>query len=126
MKNKFFYVALLCVAILFTMTHCKNEDGDNVVKTTKSTTDFDGKLTYDWLRLECTIVKETGGFFPPQAARAFGYTGVALYESVAQGWPNPVRLTGQLNGFNESALPKIEAGKEYQWDIVANAALASR
>lgn len=86
---------------------------------------YDARLVYDWFRLECTIVKETAGFFPPQAARAFGYTSIALYESVVPGLPQAPSLAGQLLEFNPNKMPRIDAGKEYHWGIVANAALAT-
>ena len=86
--------------------------------------DYEGTVAYQWFRLECTLVKETPGFFPPQAARAFAYTGITLFESVAQGWPEPVTLSGQLQAFDENKIPRIEQEKEYHWNVVANAALA--
>lgn len=78
----------------------------------------------EWFKLECTIVKETPGFFPPQAARAFGYTGVTLYESVVQGWPGAESLAGQIQGLEADMLPRMDTARWYNWSLVANAALA--
>ncbi|MEP7323756.1 MAG: vanadium-dependent haloperoxidase [Saprospiraceae bacterium] len=116
MKNAF--LILFCIVVSFTT--CKKDEMID-----DSPTQYDASLVYDWFRLECTIVKETGGFFPPQAARAFGYTSIALYESIVPGIPQAASLAGQLQDFNPNSIPKIEIGKEYHWSIVANAALAT-
>jgi len=57
-----------------------------------------GQVAVDWLALQLKLTKETPGFSPPVAARAFGYAGVALYESVVGGMPSSRSLVGQLNG----------------------------
>jgi hypothetical protein len=65
--------------------------------------------------------KRTAGFSPPVQARAFGYMGLALYESLISGMPNNRSVASQLNGIG--ALPQAK-GIPYQWPLVANAALA--
>ena len=45
------------------------------------------------------LVKETPGFSPPVAARAFGYMGLALYESVVEGMPEYKSLDGLVYQF---------------------------
>jgi hypothetical protein len=117
MKKLLNLLYVLVLSLVFTT--CKKED---MVENTPA--QYDAELVYDWFRLECTIVKETGGFFPPQAARAFGYTGVALYESLAQGWPNPISLAGQIQELDANKIPRIDPKIQYHWGIVANAALA--
>jgi hypothetical protein len=67
------------------------------------------------------MVKESPGWTPPVAARAFGYTGLALYESVQPGIPNKLSMAGQLNELG--ALPLIEENKDYHWGICANEAM---
>jgi len=119
MKKLFLLTGLIALCCL--VSQCKKEE--TVKPEVKSVSDYDGLVTQEWFKLECTIVKETAGFFPPQAARAFGYTGIALYESIAQGWKSPVSLTGQLNGFSAGSVPAVETGQEYHWGIVANYAL---
>lgn len=118
MIKKIFNLLLFC-SLSLVFTFCKKED---IVDNTPSR--YDASLVYDWFKLECAIVKETGGFFPPQAARAFGYTGIALYESLAQGWPSPVSLAGQIQELDRNKLPQIDHSVNYHWGIVANAALA--
>ncbi|MBK7304547.1 MAG: hypothetical protein IPI90_15215 [Saprospiraceae bacterium] len=111
MKKLLFFSGLVVFFSLF--TQCKKEE--TVKPEVKTVSDYDGLVTQEWFKLECTIVKETAGFFPPQAARAFGYTGIALYESISQGWKDPVSLSGQLNGFSAGSIPAVETGQEYHW-----------
>lgn len=82
-----------------------------------------GQLATDWFELQLKLIQTTPGFSPPVASRALGYSGVTLYESVVQGTIKYESLTGQLNEM--PAMPKIESGKEYNWQIVANAAMAT-
>lgn len=79
----------------------------------------------EWFSLECRIVKETAGFLPPQASRAFGYVGIAAYESVYSGIPNASPLAGQLNQLVPASMPKPSPDYiRYHWGIVVNAAVA--
>ena len=84
---------------------------------------FDSDVARAWFALQLELVTHTWGFSPPVAARAFGYTGVALYEAVVPGMPGYRSLAGQLNEL--AALPAIEADAEYHWPAAANAALAA-
>ncbi len=106
---------LLAVAFL---AGCKKDDD------TVPTSDFPADVPISYFELALKLTKETAGFTPPVAARAYGYTGVALYEAVVGGMKDYQTLQGQLNEFDAGAVPAIEKGKEYQWEIVANAALA--
>jgi hypothetical protein len=77
----------------------------------------------EWFTLQLKLVQETAGFTPPVAARAFGYSGVTLYEAVVPGMPGYQTLAGQLNEM--PALPQPAADQAYHWPTVANSALAS-
>ena len=59
----------------------------------------------------------------PINARAFGYIGIALYESVVPGLPKYQSIQKQLNGL--PSLPKISCGDFYFYPASANAALAN-
>ena len=76
-----------------------------------------------WFDLARTLVQTTPGFSPPVAARAFGYTGVALYEALLPGMPGHKSLAGQLDGLTRRPAPRRGAG-HLHWPLVANAALA--
>ena len=102
---------------------CRRDD--NQIVESASPQSLDGELAREWFDLECTIVKETPGFFPTQAARVFGYSGITLYESVVQGWPGAESLAGQLAGLSSEMMPRADVtNQEYNWAIAANVALA--
>lgn len=78
----------------------------------------------EWFKLECKIVKEAS-FPPPQAARAFGYSGITAYEAVYRGIPKAESLAGQLTGLTPGMMPQADPlSIKYHWGLVANAALA--
>jgi hypothetical protein len=83
---------------------------------------YDADVATAWFTLSLELVKETPGFTPPVASRAFGYLGVTLYEAVVTGMPEHRSLVGQLNDLGE--LPQPTAGEQYHWPAVTNAALA--
>jgi hypothetical protein len=88
-----------------------------------SAADAGAEVTMAWFDLQLKLAKETPGFSPPVASRAFGYTSVALYEAVVPGMPGYRTLAGQLNELTE--LPQPVAGIDYHWETVANSALAT-
>src|SRR3990172_2380515 len=83
---------------------------------------FSADVAVQWFDLSLKLVRETPGFTPPVASRAFGYMGVALYEGGVGGLPGHRSLAGELNGL--SAVPQPLAGERYHWPAAANAALA--
>ncbi len=114
--NHFFIIVLTVIGLL--ASSCQKEP-----ETTISADQFAGDVTHQWYDLSLKLTQKTSGFAPPVAARAFGYTGVALYESVVAGMPDHGSLSGQLNGLQiiNSAQPKEY---EYNWALTANAAMA--
>lgn len=92
--------------------------------TSKGAAEYDATVPTAWFNLQLECVQKTPGFSPPVASRAFGYSGVALYQAVLGGMPNNKSLEGQLNGLNDGMISDPESGKEYHWPTVANAALA--
>ncbi len=77
-------------------------------------------VAQQWFDLLYEVVR-TQALSPPVAARAYGYAGVTLYESVVPGIPGRRSLGGQLNDL--PALTPPVAG-EHHWPSAANAALA--
>lgn len=115
------YILCLSVLALLFITSCQ-KDEDPIVS--GSAQEFDGAVAREWFKLECTIVKEAN-FAPPQASRAFGYTGIALYESLLEGLPGGRSLAGQINGLTAGMIPAANTAQyEYNWGLVANAALS--
>lgn len=105
---------ILCLWILVT---------PGLAATTTLTADYSHEVATAWLNLQLRLVKETLGFSPPIASRAFGYTGVALYEAVVAGMPDYQSLVGQLNELDE--MPQPETDLDYHWPTVANSTLAT-
>jgi hypothetical protein len=83
--------------------------------------DFTPDVPIAYFDLSLEFTKLTAGITPPVQARAYGYMGLALYESLVSGMPNHRSVARQLNGIG--ALPEAK-GIPYQWPLVANAALA--
>jgi hypothetical protein len=88
----------------------------------KNNEKFDSYIAQSWYSLMLKLVIETPGHTPPIAARSFGYTGVALYESLVGEMKENHSLVGQLNGL--TMMPKHKYGNSYSAPITANAALA--
>ena len=99
----------------------KTPDMPNLVAT--PATSFGSGLVYDWMFLNLQLIQQTPGFSPPVAARALGYLGLTLYESLVPGLPGYQTLAGQLNEL--SSLPLAQPDEPLHWPTVANAALAT-
>lgn len=85
---------------------------------------YSAQVVTEWMGLLLKLTQEGPGFTPPVAARAFGYVGLTLYESVRQGAPGYKSMAGQVNGLTADLIPKVQ-NEEYHWGAVANAALAT-
>jgi len=91
------------------------------------TNTYNSDVAMAWYSLELRLIKQTTpalGMTPPVASRVFGYTGIALYESVVPGMPQYQSLRSQLNGFT-AFLPPTISDAEYHWPACANASLAN-
>jgi PAP2 superfamily len=84
---------------------------------------YSSGVAYDWFFLAFQLIQQTPGFSPPVAARALGYMGLSLYESVVPGMPGYQSLAGQLNDL--SSLPWAQPDEPLHWPTVANASLAT-
>ncbi|MDB5122582.1 MAG: PA-phosphatase [Mucilaginibacter sp.] len=125
MKKQYFQAAsviLLFVLIASCRKEYTNTNHVTVSGSSRTTRSYSSDQIRNYFTLMCTITKSTKGFFPTQAARAYGYVGVAAYEAVVNGIPGALSLSGQLNGI--SGVPKPAANLEYNWAISSNAAIA--
>jgi membrane-associated phospholipid phosphatase len=84
---------------------------------------YSAAVATEWFQLALLLTQQTPGFSPPVAARALGYLGLALYESVVPGLPQQISLAGQLNEL--SSLPWAQPDEVLHWPTVANASLAT-
>ncbi|OWY20713.1 phosphatase PAP2 family protein [Sphingobacteriales bacterium UPWRP_1] len=110
-------VLLFLLAVL--TNGCQKDDTDFA-----AAEEYGSEVAHKWFDLTRKITKETPGFSPPVASRAYAYTAVALYEAVESGATGYHSLGGQINGLSASAVTKPLLSQEYQWDIVANSCLA--
>lgn len=84
---------------------------------------FPSDVARDWSDLHLILIRRTWGYSPPVAARAVGYLGVTLYESVVPGMPEYQSLAHQLNELGN--LPQPQPGQTYHWPTVANSGQAT-
>jgi PAP2 superfamily len=75
-----------------------------------------------WFDLSLALVRSASGFSPPVASRALAYAGMTLYEAVVPGMDGYRSLGRVFRGLN--GLPHAR-DKHYDWEVTANAALAS-
>ncbi|MEZ4910819.1 MAG: vanadium-dependent haloperoxidase [Saprospiraceae bacterium] len=115
LQRKFIF---FLISVLF-FTSCNK---DTVDISSKSTERYEADHLLKYYDQLCKFVKTTPGFFPPQAARAYGYVSIAQYEAVIHGIENGISLQNQLNGLAYYTLPQPVADKEYNWAIASNAA----
>lgn len=117
-----FKTKLICVLAIFIFYGCNNDDDSNPVDTFSEPAAFNSEVVVNWFDLIKVLTTETPGYTPPVAARAFGYTGVALYESVQVGIADKASLSGKLNELNLET--NYDETLEYHWPTVANATIA--
>jgi hypothetical protein len=82
----------------------------------------DFELATAWADMANLITKTTPANSPTFASRCFGYIGLTMYESVANGYPEYQSVAAQLNGLGDLPLP--ENGVIYNWPLVLNAGQA--
>ena len=97
---------------------------DEVKVESKKTNEYNADFLHKYYDHICTTIRTTPGFFPPQAARAYGYIGIAGYEAAVIGIDETKSLQNQLFGFSSFKLPKPINGLEYHWAIAVNASTA--
>lgn len=111
MKKVYLLVGLLSMVVLVRAQQAEDASA------------FSSKFVRDYFRLQLQMVKTTPGFSPPVASRAFGYSGLALYEGVVNGIPSMGTLSGSVYEFN---LPsELTDATDLHWGTVANNALAT-
>lgn len=111
---------LLLLAVMLVLNGCKKDD-DPPVKL--NTSDHSSDVVLSWIELTLKLTRETPGYSPPVAARVYGYSGLALYESVRPGMPGYRSLQGELTDFQVGTVPDVDEGAVYHWGAAANATL---
>jgi hypothetical protein len=88
------------------------------------TNTYPSEVVLKWISLNSRILLTTARPAPGvRQSRDFGYTGIALYESVVPGMPGYQSLFGQLNQMPQ--MPSTQPGLAYHWPTCANAVLAA-
>lgn len=115
MKLKNIYVVAFAAIALF-MLRCKgvDEQPTNLYQTNK-TAAYSGTFAHDWIQLSDQCIKENN-LAGPHAARAYGYLGLALWESLYNGIPGAKSMAAQINDYPR-AVP-IDELKIYDWGVV--------
>ena len=118
-EMRLFNQTKLLFALIIFLWSCKEDQPRELI----STKTYSADVAYKWMELTREMVKFTPGFTPPVSARAFGYLGITLYESVVPGMGDHVSLTNQLNDFKTG--PQVDLYHVYDWRLSANSASAS-
>ncbi|MDY8133962.1 vanadium-dependent haloperoxidase [Aquimarina sp. 2201CG5-10] len=116
-----FLIKVSCLMVVLSSFSGEREAKREVVKQTNVNA-HTSEVVVEWYSLIKTLTKKTKGYSPPVAARAFGYTGVALYEALVEGMPNRRSMSGMLSGLEIKTT--LEEDKIYYWPAVANGVLA--
>lgn len=117
---------LALAALVLFIDSCKvKEDAvtPEVPVDTSPANKFSAEVATSWADLQLKLTKETAGYTPPVAARAYAYGGLTMYEALVGGLTNNQSLAGQLSSL--TTLPKSETAKVYNWALSANAAEAT-
>ena len=118
MKKQVKTIVLLFVTATIVTISCRKTDFQGA-----PTESYAPDVAVAWMNLQMKLNKTTAGFNPFVGDRTFGYSGLALYESVEPGIPDCQPIVTQLSGFSTSSLPQIKKGR-YYWPASANAAMA--
>ncbi len=124
MQTRKLYFVLFTILLVF-VTSCRKDDITTSSDLSNPLRAYEGKFITNYFTLLCRISKSSAGFFPPQVARAYGYTGIANYEAVVNGIDAGKTLQGQLTGFAPGSIAKPNINLAYNWAISSNAATAA-
>lgn len=107
---------LVIVGAVFAFAGCQSSSRQLVVK------EYPADMAVAWIRMQQKLFVGTPDLLPHVTGRAYAYTGLTLYESLAPGMPGYQSIAAQLNG--DLVLPAPEPGQVYHWPASANSAVA--
>src|ERR1700758_2025085 len=105
------HITLGMLILISFITSCRKDNNKILPNLSPATRNYSSAQLSSYYTLMCKITKATPGFFPTQAARAYGYVGIATYESVVHGIPGALSLYGQVNGLTK--IPAPNSALEY-------------
>lgn len=117
--NPIFIKATLLIFMSWVISGCQK---DLMIDLPQTADQHQALVATQWFNQLYILTKVSPGFTPPVASRAFGYAGIALYESVVPGMTTYQSLGIKLNGLPK--MPLTVPGKNYYWPACANAAMA--
>ena len=117
--NKLF-VFILFSALTFIIPSCQKFDYWNHHGKPSNGKGADAQVALDWYHMQLRLLLERNS---TMNGVYFAYLGIGLYEAVQPGSKHAVSLSTKL--YQMPAMPSIENGKKYNWEVSANAALAA-
>lgn len=111
-------LAVLGLVLALTGSGCGDDDSNSFTPT-----GLDSQVARDWMQQSLAQVRDTPGYSPPVAARAYAYLGVVAYESTVAAIRDRQSLAGQLVGLEPMPAPPLDI--DLHWGEVVNAALAA-
>jgi len=122
MIKKFTYAKCLFafMILLAFITACQKDD--IATPTEKLTASYDNEVVLKWNALLLDVERFTPGYLPPVSARAFGYIGLAAYETAVPGMPEYKSLR---NVYPELHLPTATGAGDYHYPTALNSAYAT-
>ena len=110
----------------------RNQDASNEVAGKaqhghlKQAKEYSSDVVFKWMDAQLELMRTSSPFIGGlPVSRIFGYSGIALYESIVPGMPAYQSVATQLNQFPTADMPKTDPGFAYHWPSSANAALAA-
>lgn len=117
----FSFIASYLLLMSFLITACnKNDVVEHRPNMTKS---YNADIINVWTPVINESIRQTEGYTITVSARATAMIGLALYEAVVPGMPEYSSMNLQIDGLQ--SLPTVNNLKTYDWEIAANAAIAS-
>ena len=125
---KFCLFSTCLFAMILLLNSCQKNMSDVPANKNASSTQsdlqlkkYDAAVATDWYKLQLRFLLEKNSTLA--FGGTFGYIGIGLYEAVRNIDPNAVSLSEKL--YQMPAMPAKENGKSYNWQLSANAAMAS-
>lgn len=84
---------------------------------------YERELFHRWIDEVIKLGQVSVGFSPPVTARAYGYTALALYETLLPAMPNNVSMAGQIEDW-QGLTTKPNPNINYHWGLVMNSVMA--
>ena len=120
MKKILSLIAIIFAAII--LNSCSKTDRIDFKENLalKAKAGLNASVANDWYKLQLRLSLERNSTLN---GTYYGYLGIGLYESVRHGIINSISLSSKLYQMPE--MPALEKNKDYQWQVSANAAMAS-